>query len=83
MLKLNIERARKMSAKANREFNIMPMTFVLPKEYVDFLTVFTELEEKEGRLNYWILKPSASSRGRGISLVNEITQVTYGEPMVM
>jgi tubulin polyglutamylase TTLL5 len=59
------------------------MTFVLPKEYVDFLTVFTELEEKEGRLNYWILKPSASSRGRGISLVNEITQVTYGEPMVM
>ena len=83
MLKLNIERARKMSAKANREFNIMPMTFVLPKEYVDFLTVFTELEEKEGRLNYWILKPSASSRGRGISIVNEITQVTYGEPMVM
>jgi tubulin polyglutamylase TTLL5 len=83
MLKLNIERARKMSAKSNREFNIMPMTFVLPKEYVDFLTVFTELEEKEGRLNYWILKPSASSRGRGISLINEITQVTYGEPMVV
>lgn len=83
MLKLNIERARKMSAKSNREFNIMPMTYVLPKEYVDFLTVFTELEEKEGRLNYWILKPSASSRGRGISLINEITQVTYGEPMVV
>jgi len=83
MLKLNIERARKMSSKSNREFNIMPMTFVLPKEYVDFLTVFTELEEKEGRLNYWILKPSASSRGRGISLINEITQVTYGEPMVV
>lgn len=34
-------------------------------------------------MNYWIMKPSASSRGRGISLVNEIGQITYGEPMVM
>lgn len=72
-LKQNIERARKFSSKANKEFNIMPLTFVLPKEYVDFLTIFSELEEKEGKMNYWIMKPSASSRGRGISLVNEIS----------
>ena len=26
-----------MSAKANTVFNIMPMTFILPKEYVGFL----------------------------------------------
>jgi tubulin polyglutamylase TTLL5 len=82
-LKFNIERARKISGRASKEFNIMPLTFVLPKEYVDFLTLFSDLEEKEGKMNYWIMKPSASSRGRGISLVNEISQITYGEPMVM
>ena len=75
-LKLNIERARKISTKANKTFNIMPLTYVLPKEYVDFMTVFSDLEDKEGLMNYWILKPAASSRGRGISLVNDIDQIT-------
>ena len=61
----------------------MPLTFILPKEYVSFLEIFSDLEDKEGKLNYWIMKPAAQSRGRGISLVNDISQVTYGEPMVM
>ena len=61
----------------------MPLTFILPKEYVAFLEVFSELEDKEGKFNYWIMKPAAMSRGRGISLVNDISQVSYGEPMVM
>ena len=55
----------------------------MPKEYVDFMTVFSDLEDKEGLMNYWILKPAASSRGRGISLVNDIDQITYGESMIM
>jgi tubulin polyglutamylase TTLL5 len=29
------------------------------------------------------MKPAAMSRGRGISLVNDISQVSYGEPIVM
>lgn len=29
------------------------------------------------------MKPAAKSRGRGIHLVNDISQVCYGEPMVM
>ena len=61
----------------------MPLTYILPKEYVSFLETFSELEDKEGRMNYWIMKPAAKSRGRGISVVNDISQVTYGEPMVM
>lgn len=61
----------------------MPLTFVLPKEYVSFLEVFSDLEDKEGKLNYWIMKPAAKSRGRGIQVINDISQVTYGEPIVM
>ncbi|CDW88353.1 tubulin-tyrosine ligase family protein [Stylonychia lemnae] len=82
-LKRNIERAQKMSSKANQVFNMLPLTFILPKEYVGFLESFSEFEDKEGRLNYWIMKPAAKSRGRGISLVNDLTQITYGEPIVV
>jgi tubulin polyglutamylase TTLL5 len=47
-LKKNIEHAKKFSAKANKEFNIMPLTFEMPKEYTEFLTSFSDFEEKEG-----------------------------------
>jgi tubulin polyglutamylase TTLL2 len=33
--------------------------------------------------NYWIMKPTSSSRGRGIYLVDNLGDVTYGEPMVV
>lgn len=72
-----------MSGKANAIFNIMPMTFVLPKEYVGFLENFSEYEEQEGKFNYWIMKPAAKSRGRGIQVINDISSVIYGEPMIM
>ena len=82
-LKRNIERAQKMSPKANAIFNIMPLSFILPKEYVGFLESFSELEDLEGKMNYWIMKPAAKSRGRGIEVINDISSVIYGEPMVM
>jgi tubulin polyglutamylase TTLL5 len=59
------------------------MTFILPKEYVGFLENFSEFEEQEGKYNYWIMKPAAQSRGRGIQVINDISSIIYGEPMVM
>lgn len=50
---------------------------------MQFLECFSDLEDKEGKLNYWIMKPAAKSRGRGISLINDLSQVTYGEPIVV
>ena len=34
-------------------------------------------------LNMWIMKPVGSSRGRGISILNDISGVSYGEAMVI
>jgi hypothetical protein len=61
----------------------MPETYVLPKEYVTFIETFLEWEEKDGKQNYWIVKPAAKSRGRGIFVINDVTQITYGEPLVV
>ena len=33
--------------------------------------------------NIWILKPIGKSRGRGIQLISELSQVVYLEPMVV
>ena len=33
-------------------------------------------------MNFWILKPIGKSSGRGISLVNDISEVVYAESMV-
>ena len=61
----------------------MPETYVLPKEYVQFIEAFSAKEEEDGQYNFWIMKPAAKSRGRGISVINDITSVTYGDPIVV
>lgn len=38
---------------------------------------------REGTYNIWIMKPIGKSRGRGITLVNDISQVVYAEPMIV
>jgi tubulin polyglutamylase TTLL5 len=82
-LKKNLERAMKSTNANQRHFYIMQETYVLPKEYVAFIEAFSDSEEAEGRTNYWIIKPAAKSRGRGISVINDITSVNYGEPIVV
>ena len=39
--------------------------------------------EEGDALNMWIMKPVGSSRGRGISILNDISGVSYGEAMVI
>ena len=106
LLKKHLHRQRMRSDRAAEAFDIMPLTFALPKESLGFTDAFSRCADDAaaaaasaaaaatdasgGRSgggshhpNVWILKPIGLSRGRGISMVDCISDVTYGEPMVI
>lgn len=47
-------------------FDFIPTSFILPTEYRDFCD--THLRER----GTWIVKPVASSQGKGIYLINQV-----------
>lgn len=67
----NIQRMQK--AHGFKNFHIVPQTFVLPSEYQDFCSCFSKDKGP------WIIKPVASSRGRGIYLVSNPSQISMDE----
>lgn len=65
----NIERMQR--SKGSRHFDIVPQSFVMPGE-------FKQLQAAHHRSRGpWIVKPFASSRGRGIFIVNEVGIYKY------
>jgi len=77
LLKKHLTRYSRLPGKTGDAFHIMPMTFSLPSEYVAFAEEFAR-DQDAGRPNLWIMKPVGMSRGRGIELVGDIQDVTYG-----
>ena len=63
----------------------MPLTYALPHKYNAFVSGFTSIQNASGskRSNFWIIKPIGLSRGGGISLVDNIADVTYFQPIVI
>mmetsp|Transcript_9731 Transcript_9731/g.36194 ORF Transcript_9731/g.36194 Transcript_9731/m.36194 type:complete len:626 (-) Transcript_9731:2578-4455(-) len=60
-----------MKTQYPHAYDYLPRTWVLPKDYSDL----TQILEKR-RFNEWfIVKPASSSSGRGISLVNNVTEL--------
>lgn len=71
---------QKMGSRLKELFDIIPLTFALPKEYINFSEAFYNNLDRIGpELNLWIIKPIGKSRGRGISVVNSIENVVYSE----
>ena len=66
-------------------FHIMPQTYILPQEYNAFVSAFVKKQNNMAKkaTNFWILKPTGLSRGRGISLINDIGNVSYADSIIM
>ncbi|XP_023208193.1 tubulin polyglutamylase TTLL5 isoform X2 [Xiphophorus maculatus] len=71
----NIQRMQQTYGFKN--FHIIPQTFVLPSESEEFRNCFAK--EK----GPWIIKPVASSRGRGIYLVSNPNQISMDENILV
>uniref|UniRef100_A0A8C2JNV1 Tubulin--tyrosine ligase-like protein 5 n=1 Tax=Cyprinus carpio TaxID=7962 RepID=A0A8C2JNV1_CYPCA len=71
----NIQRMQQTHGFQN--FHIVPQTFVLPAEYQEFSSSFSKDK------GAWIIKPVASSRGRGIYLVSSPSQIPLEENILV
>lgn len=69
-LNSNIQR---MQAKYGKAYHFMPKSHVLPLEISLFLHAH---EQRKAEKKWYIIKPTASSQGRGISITNDIDEVT-------
>ncbi|XP_059376915.1 tubulin polyglutamylase TTLL5 isoform X2 [Carassius carassius] len=68
---------RKQQTHGFHNFHIVPQTFVLPAEYQEFSSSFSKDK------GAWIIKPVASSRGRGIYLVSSPSQIPLDENILV
>ncbi|XP_072285146.1 tubulin polyglutamylase TTLL5 isoform X2 [Pyxicephalus adspersus] len=59
------------------KFNLLPQTYLLPGEYQDFCNAFSKDRGP------WIVKPVASSRGRGVYLVNSPSQISLEDNILV
>uniref|UniRef100_A0A8C5G5E7 Tubulin--tyrosine ligase-like protein 5 n=1 Tax=Gouania willdenowi TaxID=441366 RepID=A0A8C5G5E7_GOUWI len=73
----NIQRMQQTHGFKN--FHIVPQTFVLPTEYQEFCSKNYFSKDK----GPWIIKPVASSRGRGIYLVSNPNQISMDENILV
>nr|XP_015205808.1 PREDICTED: tubulin polyglutamylase TTLL5 [Lepisosteus oculatus]XP_015205809.1 PREDICTED: tubulin polyglutamylase TTLL5 [Lepisosteus oculatus] len=71
----NIQRMQQTHGFKN--FHIVPQTFVLPSEYQEFCSAYSKDKGP------WIIKPVASSRGRGIYLVSNPNQIPLDENILV
>nr|XP_020649510.1 tubulin polyglutamylase TTLL5 isoform X7 [Pogona vitticeps] len=60
-----------------KTFHVLPQTFILPAEYQEFCNSYSKDRGP------WIVKPVASSRGRGVYLINNPNQISLEENILV
>ncbi|XP_030804743.1 tubulin polyglutamylase TTLL5 isoform X5 [Camarhynchus parvulus] len=60
-----------------KTFHILPQTFILPTEYQEFCNTYSKDRGP------WIVKPVASSRGRGVYLINNPNQIVVEDNILV
>ena len=74
---------RRMQSKFSKEaFGFIPDTYVIPDEYSSFVTQLNH-DKKQNPNSLWIVKPHNMSRGRGIYLVDDVSEVSLDEVSVV
>ncbi|NWS73545.1 TTLL5 polyglutamylase, partial [Crotophaga sulcirostris] len=68
---------RMQLAHGFKAFHILPETFILPTEYQDFCNTYSKDRGP------WIVKPVASSRGRGVYLINNPNQIVLEDNILV
>ncbi|XP_063255094.1 tubulin polyglutamylase TTLL5 isoform X2 [Prinia subflava] len=68
---------RMQLAHGIKTFHILPQTFILPAEYQDFCNTYSKDRGP------WIVKPVASSRGRGVYLINHPNQIVVEDNILV
>ncbi|XP_040977952.1 tubulin polyglutamylase TTLL5 isoform X2 [Aquila chrysaetos chrysaetos] len=69
--------SRMQLAHGFKTFHILPQTFILPTEYQDFCNTYSKDRGP------WIVKPVASSRGRGVYLINNPNQIVLEDNILV
>ncbi|KAM6445611.1 tubulin polyglutamylase TTLL5 [Rhynochetos jubatus] len=69
--------SRMQLAHGFKTFHILPQTFMLPTEYQDFCNTYSKDRGP------WIVKPVASSRGRGVYLINNPNQIVLEDNILV
>ncbi|XP_039561305.1 tubulin polyglutamylase TTLL5 isoform X3 [Passer montanus] len=68
---------RMQLAHGFKTFHILPQTFILPTEYQEFCNTYSKDRGP------WIVKPVASSRGRGVYLINNPNQIVVEDNILV
>ncbi|XP_077319759.1 tubulin polyglutamylase TTLL5 isoform X2 [Lithobates pipiens] len=71
----NVQRMQQTHGVCN--FSLLPRTYLLPGEYQDFCNAYSKDRGP------WIVKPVASSRGRGVYLVNSPSQISLEDNILV
>lgn len=84
-LKRSIMRYRAMGARSWEFFDILPETYVMPSEFLAFCEAFRKYAASSATTlrNYWIVKPVGLSRGRGIEVISDLSELSYSDPVVV